>query len=140
MLIVCPTCATPNRVPDARLQQEPLCGKCGAPILPAQPVELTDSTIAKVIERSELPVVVDFWAPWCGPCNMMAPQYAQVAAQLHGRAVFAKLDTEANPQNAMRHRIRSIPTLAVFKGGVESARQSGAMMAADLTRWLQQTL
>ena len=136
MLIVCPHCATLNRVPDDRLKDAPVCGQCGQEILPAAPVTLTDANFERFIAKSELPVLVDFWAPWCGPCKMMAPQFAQAAIQLQGRAVLAKVDTDANPQVSVRSRIRSIPTLALYRGGQEVKRQSGVMPAQELVRWV----
>ncbi len=135
MLVVCPHCATLNRVPENRLQDDPVCGQCGKALLPPEPVELTDATFDRFVARSELPVLVDFWAPWCGPCKMMAPQFAQAAAELKGRAVLVKVNTDDNPQVSVRNRIRSIPTLALYRGGEEVKRQSGVMPARELQRW-----
>ena len=136
MLVVCPHCATLNRVPDDRLHDAPVCGQCGQEVLPPAPISLTDASFARFIAKSELPVVVDFWAEWCGPCKMMAPQFAQAAKLLQGRAVLAKVDTDANPQVSVRSRIRSIPTLALYRGGQEVKRQSGVMPAQELVRWV----
>lgn len=136
MQLVCPHCATLNRVPDDRLRDDPVCGRCGKPLLDGQPVSLSDAQFERFIGKTELPVVVDFWAEWCGPCRMMAPQFAQAAAQLKGRAILAKVDTDANPQASVKNRIRSIPTLVLYRGGQEVKRQSGVMSAADLVRWV----
>lgn len=136
MELVCPRCGAVNRVPDGRLDQNPKCGKCGAEVLPAHPVELDAASFDKFIARNELPVLVDFWAPWCGPCKMFAPTFSQLAGQYVGRVRFAKVNTEAEQGLAARHGIRSIPTLAVFKGGREVDRVAGALPAAQLQAWL----
>ncbi|NSL54964.1 thioredoxin TrxC [Uliginosibacterium aquaticum] len=135
MEIVCVHCKSINRVPAGRLQDGPVCGACKQPILPAEPVVLTADSFDAVIARNGLPVLVDFWAPWCGPCRSMAPMYAEAARLLHGRALLAKLDTEAQPAIAARSGIRSIPTLALFKAGHEVAREAGARPAQDIVRW-----
>lgn len=139
MELVCPDCGAVNRVPPERLQQQPKCGKCGAEVLPAHPVELTATNFDKFIARNELPVLVDFWAPWCGPCKQFAPTYSQMAAQYVGRIRFAKVNTEAEQVLAGRHAIRSIPTLALFKQGREADRVAGALSPQQLQAWLAQT-
>ncbi|MBK7533296.1 thioredoxin TrxC [Piscinibacter sp.] len=136
MHIACAHCGTTNRVPDERLAQDPVCGRCGQPLLAGEPVELTDANFEAVTSRTELPVVVDFWASWCGPCRMMAPQFEQAAKELKGRALLAKVDTDANPQVATRFAIRSIPTMVKLQGGREVQRTSGAMQAGQIVGWV----
>ncbi|PPE67291.1 thioredoxin TrxC [Caldimonas caldifontis] len=137
MLIACPHCQTLNRVPDERLADGPVCGQCKRSLTPDEPVVLTDANFDAVVSRTELPVVVDFWAPWCGPCRMMAPQFEQAARELGGRVLFAKVNSDDNPKTSVRHRIRSIPTMVLLQGGQEQRRVSGAMGARELVRWLQ---
>ncbi|MDE2081903.1 MAG: thioredoxin TrxC [Burkholderiales bacterium] len=139
MNLVCPACGTTNRVPDERLHDQPVCGRCGADLAPTHPVALTDAIFPAYIAGTGMPVLVDFWADWCGPCKMMAPHFANAATQLPG-VRFAKVDTEANPKVSAGHNIRSIPTMILFRGGQEVARQSGAMAAGDLVRWVQAQL
>ena len=138
--IVCPHCDAVNRVPESRLGENPVCGKCGQALFNGYPVALTQQTFAKAITRNDIPVLVDFWAPWCGPCKMMAPQFEQAAKTLEPHIRLAKVDTEAEQMLGAQYGIRSIPTLALFKGGKEVARQAGAMGAADIVRWVQNHL
>lgn len=139
MHLICPDCGAKNRVPDERLNESPACGKCGSALMPAHPVALDDESFGRYTEGSDLPVLVDFWAEWCGPCRMMAPQFEAAAGQVP-EVRFAKVDTEAAPRTSMRHRIRSIPTMALFRNGTEVARTSGAMSASDIARWVRSQL
>jgi len=138
--IVCPHCTAINRIPANRIGENPRCGKCRQPLFTAHPVELTSANFRKHIERNDIPVLVDFWAPWCGPCKMMAPAFEQAAGELEPGVRLAKLDTEAEQAIGAQYSIRSIPTLALFRQGREIARQPGAVGAADIVRWVQSQL
>lgn len=137
---VCPQCQTVNAVLPERIRQNPACAKCATLLLPASPIALTDQTFERFITRSTLPVVVDFWAPWCGPCKMMGPAFAQAATALHGQAVLAKVDTEAHPHVSGRYTIQSVPSLIIFRHGRETARMSGAMPTGQIQTWVRQNL
>ena len=135
--LVCGYCGAVNRVPGARLQEGPKCGRCHAPVLDGTPVELSEADFDAFVGRNDLPVVVDFWAEWCGPCKMMAPAFAQVAREQRMQFRLAKLDTESSPAIAGRYAIRSIPTLILFRHGQEVDRAVGALDAGRLRAWLQ---
>ena len=130
--IACAHCAATNRVPAARLGEDPTCGRCGQALLAGEPVELTDANFEAMVGKTDLPVVVDFWAPWCGPCRMMAPAFEQAAAQLKGRALLVKVNSDDNPLTSSRFGIRSIPTLVKLDHGRELGRHSGALPAGQI--------
>ncbi|MHB1951344.1 MAG: thioredoxin TrxC [Acidiferrobacteraceae bacterium] len=138
--IVCPHCGALNRIPEGRLEDDPRCGSCHRPLLEGQPVDLTKDTFTRQIARNDIPVVVDFWAPWCGPCRIMAPAFAQAAGALRSRARFARVNTEQEQVLAGQYAIRSIPTLVLFKNGREADRMSGALDATRLRQWIEQRL
>ena len=136
-IVVCPNCQSANRIPAARLGDNPRCGKCKKALFTGHPIALTDQSFDRHLTRSELPLVVDFWAEWCAPCKMMAPFFEQAAAELEPQVRLAKVDTEANRQLGQRYQISSIPTTVVFKGGREVARQPGAMNLRPLLEWIR---
>ena len=139
-LVACPHCNAINRVPMSRLAESPNCGKCAGALFDGHPLALDAVGFHAHAERADLPLLVDFWAPWCGPCLAMAPQFEAAAAQLEPAMRLAKVDTEAQPALGGRFGIRSIPSVVVFQQGRELARQAGAMGAADIVRWARHHL
>lgn len=137
LIVVCPHCHTPNRMSAKRIADGGVCGQCKGPLFTGEPIELNASNLDRHIGRSDIPLLVDFWAPWCGPCRTMAPAFAHAAKQLEPEFRLAKVNTEAEQQLAARFGIRSIPTLALFRNGQEIARQAGAMDAPSLIRWVR---
>ncbi len=143
LVISCPACGAKNRVPAERLDQglQPVCGRCKAPLaLTNGPFTVTDATFSEEVEHSSLPVLVDMWAPWCGPCRFLAPVVEQLAGELAGRVRVAKLDVDENPVTASRFGIQSIPALVVFKGGREAGRIVGAQPKSEILRQLERLI
>lgn len=139
MIIVCPECGAKNRVPEDKLSANPACGQCHQALIPLAPIELNEQNFSNFIQNSDLPILIDLWADWCGPCKMMAPHFATVAKQ-NPQVVFAKIDTEANPRLSSAFHVRSIPTLVLMNKSNEIARISGALRVTELQQWLDQQL
>jgi thioredoxin 2 len=138
VLVPCPHCAALNRVPRDKLGEGPACGRCHLALFTGKPLTLDEEGFERHVARGELPVLVDFWAPWCGPCRSMAPHFAAAAAQLEPKMRLAKVDTDEVPALGERYNIRSIPTMILFRGGREVARQSGAMASGQIAQWVRQ--
>ena len=137
LLVACPQCHSLVRVPEARAGEHPKCPRCKAPLLAGEPVALDAAGFLAHVQRATLPVLVDFWAPWCGPCKMMAPHFAQAASQLEPQVRLVKVDTDQEQALGARYGIRSIPTLMLFRGGREIAREAGAMNSAGIVQWVR---
>jgi thioredoxin 2 len=136
--IACPNCNAINRVPAGRLANGPKCGQCHAPLFDAKPHAVSDTNFQSTVQNTDVPVIVDCWAEWCGPCKMFAPVFEQAAKTLEPGFRLLKLDTDANPQTAARFNIRSIPTLIALRNGREIGRTSGAMSLANFLQWVKQ--
>ncbi len=138
--IVCPQCGAVNRVPENRLVARPKCGKCAQQLFSGRPIELSQANFQRYLQKNDIPILVDFWAPWCGPCKMMSPAFAEAAMQLEPRIRLAKVNTEVEQNLGAQLNIRSIPTMVLFLNGVEKARQSGAMNSAGIIQWVKSQL
>ena len=139
MIVVCPSCSAKNRVPEEKLEAQPACGQCSQPLLPAEPIELNEQNFSQFITNSDLPVFIDLWADWCGPCKIMAPHFANVAKN-NPKVIFAKINTETSPRLSAAFNVRSIPTLVLMNKTDEVARISGALRSSELQQWLDQHL
>ena len=138
--IVCQNCFAINRFAKDKLSDKPKCGKCGKPLFQGKPVKLNDSSFQKFVQKTTIPVVVDFWAEWCGPCKMMAPVFEQAASNMEPQVIFAKLNTEESQVTAVEYGIRSIPTIALLESGKVINQIAGAMSLQDLTAWIKQSI
>lgn len=139
MIIVCPSCLAKNRVPDEKVSATPQCGQCQQTLLPLAPIELNEQNFSTFIQNSDLPIFIDLWADWCGPCKMMAPHFTKVAAE-YPNVIFAKINTETSPRLSQAFHVRSIPTLVLMNKTTEVARISGALRSTELKQWLDQQL
>ena len=140
VIVACNHCQTLNRAPDEKVVSGPNCGACGKPLFGQAPVQLKESTFERQVMKTTIPVVVDFWAAWCGPCKVMAPQFEHAAKLLEPKIRAAKVDTEAYPNLGNRFEIRSIPTLVIFREGREVARRSGALRYPEIVSWIETSL
>lgn len=140
MIIMCPHCSGLNRISDEKLSMQAVCGKCKGNLFTGQPIEMTGEQFLRALQKTDQPLIVDFWAPWCGPCKNFASVFSQAAAQLEPKARFIKINTEVEQAIAGQFNIRSIPTLAVFKAGQEVTRMSGAMDLGGFTQWVNQSI
>jgi thioredoxin 2 len=140
LLIICPSCQSKNRVPVEKLEAHPTCGRCKAPLFQGHPVELDSAGFQRMVENSEQPVLVDFWAPWCGPCVQMAPQLAAATTRLEPHIRVVKVDIQAHQDVGAAHRVQSIPTLALFHGGREIARRQGAVGAMEIVKFVAEAV
>ncbi|WP_417489659.1 thioredoxin TrxC [Maricaulis sp.] len=138
--IICPACQAKNRIPTARRSAGPTCGACKAPLFPDEPFELDEARLNKHLRNDEVPLVVDFWAPWCGPCKMMGPMFADASRRMSPGVRFAKLDTEQHQSVGSRFQIRGIPLIILFEKGKEVARHAGAINADQIAGWVRQSL
>ncbi|MEB3768241.1 thioredoxin TrxC [Acinetobacter sp. MD2] len=137
MIVICPACLAKNRVADEKIAEKPQCGQCQASLTPYAPIELNEQNFGTFIQHSDLPIFIDLWADWCGPCKMMAPHFAEVA-KAYPDVIFAKIDTEKNPRLSQAFHVRSIPTLVLMDKTTEIARISGALRTPELKQWLEQ--
>lgn len=139
MIIVCSRCLAKNRVPEEKVKDDPTCGQCHESLIPRKPIELNEKNFSTIVQYSDLPIFIDLWAEWCGPCKMMAPHF-QEAAQYYPHVIFAKIDTENNPKLSQAFNIRSIPTLVLMNKTTEIARTSGVLRTEQIQQWLNENL